>query len=904
MLKLFIDLKSFLLKHYWPFLLLVVVVSYGQLLWMEPWEDDNALFFKLANIESGAGFLGEGPLGTGPYKYTATPYIPIYYLFGHKPFPYFALGITFYFLATFTVYKIFSSIFEKTAGRLVGFLYASGYIASDAIIRIFNSIVTSVSVILISLLFFFYWKFFKARDVKWYIFALIAFFLATELAISRTHYLIAVVVLFEILFLSFEKPIKSLTISAIRILPFVFIFYRYFVVVADQRSGQIKNLVVALWEGEFYQTYSLVSSLTNLIFPDWLTSNLLNLTSASATISFGGILFWLILLGGIIFVFQLLKKHPYKKILLPLFIFLLVVWKLSVNDIYFSPALDLGNSQLFAAFLGGIIFLVVMAGWIVLRTGYKKIYVFFFFWIIFNIAAYAAYNPTFSYISINRYLSHSFFAWVSLLGILYLVFKNTSWKRIFLGAVLLWSLGNIFSSVAYQQHILSFRSSPVRDFYTQLKSYVPSIQKGDVFYFDVADDARSYFRDAFSVAQMPEETAIAWRYGVDRYDIRRVTKFEDLVKLLKGGSFTDKEKKRVPLNNIYTFFYSKAGLVDTTNDTQELFDKGGEEEIIFSGISQGEGELTIPLTTPIKSIVPTEIEITISATALDPEVLKFPYIRSARMTTNNIAKNDEFRRLAFDYKRTMERYFSRMSISTNNEWQDNIPGNLIDKNLETFWRAHRILWSTEGAILTLDFKAASNVNRFIWVNASGSSTPTEYKIQTSIDGIKWQDAREISFFQRIDTKDPQLIEFSPRMARYVRMMISKTTNSDSPSIAEAWVVPMIFSELDIKETEEFLTNPFGYVPSKESYESSLSELGLKGFVQVYWKGDEKSTLITKAGKGINVVYDGARRQYKVILPASGIQIDALKLVGQEIPGIISVAGITARPLSIKEINYE
>jgi len=46
--------------RFWVILLLLVLVSYGQILFMYVWQDDNALFFKLANIEGRAGYLGMG----------------------------------------------------------------------------------------------------------------------------------------------------------------------------------------------------------------------------------------------------------------------------------------------------------------------------------------------------------------------------------------------------------------------------------------------------------------------------------------------------------------------------------------------------------------------------------------------------------------------------------------------------------------------------------------------------------------------------------------------------------------------------------------------------------------------------------------------------------------------------
>src|SRR3990167_393158 len=190
-------------------LLFVVVVSYGQILGMHVWQDDNGLFFKLAHINEPAGYFGVGPLGTGTYKYTITPYIPIYKMFGYTAFPYFFLNLILYFLSAICVYKVFSRIIGEKGGRMAGFLYAAGYVASDGIIRLFSSPLFSLSVILISLFLLAYWNYYRQKKIGWYYLSVLFFFLAIEFVRARTHYLIGVAALFELIFLAFKKPLKS-----------------------------------------------------------------------------------------------------------------------------------------------------------------------------------------------------------------------------------------------------------------------------------------------------------------------------------------------------------------------------------------------------------------------------------------------------------------------------------------------------------------------------------------------------------------------------------------------------------------------------------------------------------------------------------------------------------------------
>ena len=76
--------------RYWMFLFIVVLISYGQSLWMQIYRDANAIFFKLSHMNERTGYLGTGLLGEGPYKFSATPYWFVYKIFGYNNiFPYF-----------------------------------------------------------------------------------------------------------------------------------------------------------------------------------------------------------------------------------------------------------------------------------------------------------------------------------------------------------------------------------------------------------------------------------------------------------------------------------------------------------------------------------------------------------------------------------------------------------------------------------------------------------------------------------------------------------------------------------------------------------------------------------------------------------------------------------------------
>lgn len=864
---------KFFNKHFWVLLLLIVLISYGQTLFMFPWQDDHTVFFKLMNVSEKAGYFGYGPFGQGVYKYIVTPYIPIQKFFGFNPVAFFSLAITFYYLATLTVYKVFSEVISPRGGRIAGLLYACGYVASDGYIRIFNSVSTSFGIILVSLLFLFYYRFIKDRGIRWYTLSVLFYFLALEFATVRTHYLIAAVIAFELVFKSLKKPLGSIISSLIRLIPFGFIFYKYFLENADSRSSQIGTFLRDLLAGNFSKLYSFFSAITNIIFPDWLLKSVSGLMGLNSLMTFTVVL---ILFG----LSRLFVKNRLKTKVLTVYLIALPLWGLVVNRVFVTSSLGLSSQSLYEVFFGGVILLLLPTLLISLERKWRALTLFLIIWGLFNISSYAVYNPALGFTQYHRYLAHSFLPLVGIFGILYVNTKSR--------LIILWGLMSLVSAATYQNKILETRSYPVKRFYSQLKEFVPVAKKGDIFYFDVADNARGYFSDAFSVASMPEETAIAWQYGLDRYDIRRLTEYPELAKLISEGSFTDINKVPTKIGNIYSFFYSKDGLVDTSEELHLLDESPGVlNEVDFTSEING-NEVVINLVSPIPSINSNKITLELTSSSPRLEDIEFPYITDQKLSANSIAKNSDLRLKAFEYKRSKELVRTATNVTATSSWKAEVPSNLTDGRMDTHWRADRVIWSKEGASLTLDLGRVLNISRFVWLNGNATNTPTKYSIEVSLDKSTWKKVAEVDTNLRVDGGVHQVVAFNPQSVRYLRMVLTATLSRDSASIAEAWVVPTSFDTLDIKEVEEFLVSPLGFVPDALGLLTTLNAMDYMGRVQVAWFGNKSDSWSTTEVSTIKVNYDGIPRRYEIAIPAGGTEIRKLKLTQKQIFGDLHV----------------
>ena len=892
--------KALLFKYYSVFLILVVLISYGQILGMQPWEDDNALFFKLAHIQEPAGFWGAGPLGEGVYKYGVVPFIPIYKFFGFYTSAYFALLLVLYIVTTLVVYNVFRYVLGEKAGKLAGFLYAAGYIASEGFWRMTNSATTSMTIILISLFIKYYWKYYKERAGRYYFGALLIFFIAVQYSVVRNHYLFAIAVFFELIFFAFKKPLKSIFYSFVRLVPFVYIFYRYIILTGDTRIEGVKDIILSILNGKLYLTYGLFSSVANLIIPDYLINFIFNFQKQiNVSLQTSSSLSWILLLVfSIITIFFLLKREKKKYILLPMFYLALLAWIKFSKNIYSIPVLSPGEIQLFTVTLGGIIILIFTA----ILVAFKKsrgLFLFLVLWLLTNIAAYSTYYPTVAYDTLYRYLAHSFFAYVGILGLLpFLIVKKGRFSKIMYWLIIVFGITNIYNAVVYQNNILKTRSFPVKNFYKDLSLVLTKIDKGDVLYFDISSNAQRYFRDAISTAMMPDKTSFAWRYGIDRYDLELVIDFDNLTDLVSTN--------KIGLEKIHSYWYSKDSLVDTSEDIRSYFQRSDNffksvsdlpksSDTIFKILSSGSTwqhpEIAIDFDISMKSISPIEAVITITATPQGASGIQFPlWSESTPGKSEKFTINEN--QLALQYKQIMNNFIRSSIFEVSSNWQDRTMKNLYDENPDTVWQPDRVLWIDKKEYIKVKLPSPEIINRVYWLSGTyKDSIPTVYEMSTSEDGNIW---RKVNIISSVDKDINHIVEFSPVYARYVKMQIKETLRDDSPMVAEFRVIPSRLQSLDVVKAESFLKNPFLFVSDQSGYYKTLQGLNYKGKLNIYWLGNKEEGWQATKETELEIIYDGRPHQYRFVLPAGGTLINKIKFSDITIPGKLILNGFTYR----------
>lgn len=870
---------------------------------MNFYQDDNALVFKFTHINEPAGNLGTGIFGQGPYRFTLTPYLPIFYLFGYNPKAYYVLDLIFIVVSVIAIYIFFLSLFEdQLKARIAALLYSAGYIGSDSLIRIFNSVLTSLSIIFSCGAIGFYYQYFKKNNLLWYFFSLFSFFMAIYLGVIRTHYLFFVIIACEIIFFmarkfkSIKEAISLIIIGILKIVPFFYLFQKYVIAELDSRSDQGIKFLESLINGDLYNTYSFFTTLGNMILSNQIYPKIY--TALQQTLNFVliprniVILLFLILLIVVIYLYK--NKLLSRKFSLGLIMLVTIILIIS-RKIFSYQGLLLNINNSVSLFTG--IFFALTCSIFLKALPHKRIAILFLSWMAVNLLLYSAYLPTNPLTSDDRYITHSFIPLVGLLSIwsVDLTRKLKHKKLNFLPLVILlgWGILNLVSAVWWHTDIIRHRSDPSKRFFSQLKNYYPTFPKKSLFYFYIPDKpfAHPHYDSGFGVGQMPDETAIAWRYGVDRYDLTIVNSFSDLKKQIN--------ENKTPLEHIFTFISDPDNLINTTQKTRFLLQHGSFSEIQNTTISNTKLNLspydTIfeiePMNINVNNISSlTDLKLTLKLTGepLNPANLNFP-LRDIH-TNNQFSK--ETIASAFDYQTWQADFQKDFKITTDNNWLDHKSNLAVDGNPETYWQGDRIEWSNIKSNLILDFGQVIKITGINYRNGPSSLAPTKFEILTSANGQNFNTVTQVSrsYTDQESYRKIQRINFDPTIAQYVKLNFLETSSDDSPAISEIEIIPEKFRDLDLEQVYQFLDTPFNFVESLNQWEILMNNSGSIGKVQIFWKTDSSDKFRSDINSSFALSYDGNPHDIFVTIPSDGQYLKEIMLVST-IPGKLLLENI-------------
>lgn len=908
----------------------IVFVAFGQTLLMYFWQDDSALIFKLQNIEGPAGSFGKGLWERGAYQYLIVPFVPFFQIFQLNPFGYFLIGLLTYLGATLAFYIFCGQLFFKS--KLIGsyssekityfstLFFAAGYISSNTMFRIANSWQTNIGIILALLAFSAYLKYLRSRKLVEYILALILFFATIELVYIRSHSIILPILAMDILFTLIPFRFMELFKLILRQVPFWILFKIWYLQSAGFGGPGIKNIFEqVVLSGRVENIAPLFADIGNILVPDVIQKRLADFSIYLISKVFGGIkgdigvevlimnLLILLFFGAATLLIYKYQKKNSKITLLAIFAqvtgFLLNIYFYNKNPIWYR-SLESTISGLIGLEFSILIFYIGIIVW----KKYRELgigLIFGWILIISQIFGYFSQYPTAIFNTTHRYFSHSFIGYCLVLGILtYLLYlwisKNFKINKLLgYSGISIIVFTNLVLGVNYQNKFVNEISNPSRKYWSDLKALVPTAEKNSIFYFDIINDNfyRQQFDNFYSVGSMPESTALAIYYNLDRYDISIYTDFNEMLsKLASDSTLIDKT---------YTFFYDQNGLVDTTLDFRDLIKNGSrsldivQDKLDGSLITQKNDLTEITNTSQnienlnFSSLTPVLYSFKASINVPDTPT-KFP-VQSFRYLSNI---SFEERELILEYLKSREEYYMNVSVSSLSEWKFREVRNLVDKDPEATYQGHRIYWHENNhEQLIIDLGSVKEVNRIVWINWNNTLAPTSYSFEGSLDNNNWQMLKKVD--KGLERKSGEIVteDFQSSVIRYIRMDISQTLTDDSPAIGEIEVVESKYDKVDPAKALLVMDNLFGRVSSIDEWNSfyDLSD----GLIQMEIARDTNKNDIKYTSQ--RIFLHRGDDEYFVVLPAGGTRMNKIEMM-LNIPVSLKIYDIKLSNLSLDELK--
>lgn len=771
---------------------IITFLAYGLTLGMYIWQDDNAIMFKLQNLEEGGGNLGHGLYDRNtPYRGVIVPLVPLYAMFGLEPVGYFAFGLIVYFLASITVYYLAKELSGKEDLAFgAALVFAAGFVGGETLWRIYNSIHTVLNIIFICLSLIFYSKSVKQNSPVKFLISLFFFWVAMETGYVRAHGIIFLILGLEAMF-NFRPVIffKSL----FRIIPFTALYYYYYIRTNAGSPPVQLTFNKIFMEGKIEILYAPLVTLKNIIIPD-----IFNTPD------------WL-------FIFLLLS---------------LLIWSRS-RILWFS-----------------VIFM--MQSYLVPLIHFQ--------------------GQTFA--SLHRYLTLSLVG----LALFYseLFGKFFKQKKFLLAAILIIVGLHLYLINKEQIRIVKHIGIPTRSFYKQLTEQLPKVPKNAAIYFDVAGDPEStnQFYNFFGVGSMPEMTAIAIYYNIDRYDLTLPATYNELLSLLKNGKTTPEK--------IFTFYFdAKTGLMNTTQLTkQALFEK--KKDIKLDKLDS----INLSYASPIE----------------------FKFNAQTQLKTLDLHKENE--KLDLDkylsYLLSRNNYYMQVSATASSQWKYQEVENSIDDNIDTSWMAHRGDWHynrIEDVVFDLGYVREIGAVRIKF--RSRGKAATNYSYQCSFEKNTWKDLKQV--YRNVAKDSEEVTDILPRSnCRFIKVIIKNTVNEDEPQISELEVVDSGFSDLDFTVANKIIENPFLFVASEEDKTSLVDYLNISGITSKVCKYTNKRVNLDPILDCQSVKLKlGSNTFYSLIIPSDGTILKKLEI--NPLPEVeVNVTDPTLHFLTYKELlekNY-
>jgi uncharacterized protein with PQ loop repeat len=347
--------------------------------------------------------------------------------------------------------------------------------------------------------------------------------------------------------------------------------------------------------------------------------------------------------------------------------------------------------------------------------------------------------------------------------------------------------------------ILIERTIPTKNFYSGLKAEIKSLNKNSLIYFDIeeSDKSKNQFKDFFGVGSMPDTTAVAIHFNIDRYDLVMPQTFDDAVNLIR--------ENKISPENTYSFFYSSEnGLTNTTAALRKgLF--GRNNEILFDD----------SIDINFNSSAPFALKVN-----LNPKInySKINYKDPQKLNNKN----------SVEYLNSKLDYYRNAEATSSTQWKYQEVEFLIDNDPETSWMSHRVHWhynSHDQIIINL--QSPKKVGAVRMVFGPTDKAPTKYSYACSLDEANWIPIN--TFYHNPRNHGEEKIDKFPTVnCHFLKIELFDTPKKDAPIIREVEVINGEYTKLDFQKIKNIEARPFDFI-TKENlsiFENYFTQNGI------------------------------------------------------------------------------
>lgn len=229
----------------------------------------------------------------------------------------------------------------------------------------------------------------------------------------------------------------------------------------------------------------------------------------------------------------------------------------------------------------------------------------------------------------------------------------------------------------------------------------------------------------------------------------------------------------------------------------------------------------------------------------------------------------------------------------------------VDGKYDTTWIPQQ--WGNDDAEMTVDLGQIKDISQIVWSSSRIAPwqfrSPSQYKVETSGDGINFVDGADVDNAPILKTGEFFIVEFDKRKIRYVRILIDKTHGGWPPAIDEVEVFENKMGAGELANYFLVKGSPDLYFPDENAAFRFYQQILKKKIpVEVNWRVDTDGGYLSGQEKVFYIEGLGFSHEYIIYLPKTGRVIKSIRIRPFGFPARLNVSRIEVWQPSLEEFQ--